>query len=343
MAVTSTDLLLIERGGTLYKATAADLVALTGGGATLTAFTDPAAFTAYTPGPNEVAVLEGDGFTFATGVAAPATPAADNVTLYGTKVTVARDLPLWKDPAGLAHPVQGWLGSRRVAKVVPIGGSTTVTALGAVVSGTGTATAATMAATNIHTALNRLNYLVTTASTSAVAGWRQSVAGYFIGAAASALGGFHYVARFGRPTGVAAVATLRGFTGFAASTGAPTDVNPSTLVSMIGVGCDAADANYQIMHNDATGTATKIDTGFPKNTADATEMYELQLYAARGRGGRVDYVFKRLSDGASVSGSITTDLPTDTTMLAPRGWHSVGGTSSVVGYSLGDLTIEGEW
>lgn len=319
---------------------------LAASGATITVFTDQAAFDAYTPAAGEIAVLDGDGLlylTLPTDNAAPATPVADNVTIFGTKVTIARDLPAWKDPDGRVHQIQGWLGSRRVGKIVPIAASTTVGTLGLGITATGTATAAAIAATNIHTATNRVNYLVTTAATSAVAGWRQGTANHFIGAAGALFGGFHYITKFGRPTGVAAVATLRGFTGFAAATGAPTDAEPSAIVNMIGVGCDAADANYQIMHNDGSGAATKIDTGFPKNTADATEMYELQLYAPRGRGGRVDYVFKRLSDGASVSGSITTNLPADTTMLAPRGWHSVGGTSSVIGYSLGDTTIEGEW
>lgn len=64
MAVTGTDLLLIERSGTLYKATASDIAAYTGGGgggATIVSFTDQAAFDAYTPATGEIAVLDGDG------------------------------------------------------------------------------------------------------------------------------------------------------------------------------------------------------------------------------------------------------------------------------------------
>lgn len=345
MAVTGTDLLLIERSGTLYKATAADIAAYTGGGgggATIVSFTDQAAFDAYTPATGEIAVLDGDGLaniSLVTDAAAPATPAADSVVIYGAK-ECTRDMPAWKDPAGRGRRFQEWLGKSMINMVRPVSNVTTPGILGIAVTATGTGTAAQNAATNIHTMTTRLNYLVTTAATSAVAGWRQNSTQYIIGAPAAIFGGFHYCAKFGRPTGAAAAATLRGFTGMTASTAAPTDVNPSTLTNIIGVGCDAGDTNYQIMHNDGSGTATKIDTGFAKNEADATEMYEIQMYAPCGRGGRVDYVFTRLSDGASVSGAITTDLPSNTQMLALRGWYSVGGTNSVIGYSMAGVTVE---
>lgn len=349
MAVTGTDLLLIERSGTLYKATAADIAAYTGGGgggATIVSFTDQAAFDAYTPATGEIAVLDGDGLaniSLVTGAAAPATPAADSVVIYGAK-ECTRDMPAWKDPAGVAQRMQGWLGRTRVAMIRPIGGSTSVTVIGTGATATGTATAAAMATTNIHTATNRVNYLVTTAATSAIAGWRQGANNFFIGAPGAAFGGFHMVFRFGRPTGAAALGTLKGFTGLVTSTGASTDSEAIiNYTNCVGVGCSNGSANYQIVHNDASGTATLIDTGITKSDADATEMYELQLYAQKGRGGQVDYVFTRLSDGVTFAGSITTDLPSNTTMLGPRGHYSVGGTSSVIGYSLGGFYAECEW
>lgn len=339
MAVTGTDLLLIERSGTLYKATAADIAAYTGGGgggATIVSFTNQAAFDAYTPATGEIAVLDGDGLaniSLVTDAAAPATPAADSVVIYGAK-ECAHDMPAWKEPGGIVERFQGWLGRKSVAWAMPTGAGTGIQTMGTSLSATGTATTASMAATNIHTATRRLNYLVTTAATSAIAGWRQAFANFFIGAPGANFGGFHMVFRFGRPTGAAAISTLRAFTGLTSATGAFTDTNPTTYnMAMIGVGCDAADTNYHIFHSSG-GIATKVDTGIAKNDADATEMYELQLYAQKGRGGQVDYVFIRLSDGVTFAGSITTNMPTNTTMLCPRGNYSVGGTSSVIGYSL---------
>lgn len=305
-------------------------------GATIVVFTDQAAFDAYTPAAGEIAVLDGDGLasiSLVTDAAAPATPAADTVVLYGAK-ECARDMPAWQDPAGLVERFQGWLGRKSVAWAQPTGAGTAIQTLGTSLTATGTATTATMAATNIHTATRRVDYLVTTAASSAIAGWRQAFANFFIGAPGARYGGFHMVFRFGRATGAAAAATMRSFTGLTTATGAFTDTNPLTYnMAMVGVGSDASDTNFHIYHSSG-GVATKIDTGFPKNTADATEMYELQLYAQKGRGGRVDYQFTRMSDGASFSGSITTNMPTNTQMLAPRGNMSVGGTSSVIGYSF---------
>ena len=73
MAVQLTDLLLIERSGTLYKATAADIAALASGGASVVTFTDESTFEAYTPAAGEIAVLVGAsslGLSIATQYAA---------------------------------------------------------------------------------------------------------------------------------------------------------------------------------------------------------------------------------------------------------------------------------
>lgn len=338
----TTGQVLAKASGTAYNVSWQTIAS---GAATIVVFTDQAAFDAYTPAAGEIAVLDGDGLasiSLVTDAAAPATPAADSVVIFGGK-ECARDMPSWKSLNGLLHRVQSWLGKSNVSWAQPTGNGTTINYMGAGFTATGTATAASVAATNIHTALRRLNYLVTTAATSAVAGWRQGILTFFIGAAGANFGGFHFVCRFGRATGNAANATLRGFTGFVGTTAAPSDADPSASTNVIGVGCDAADTNYQIMHNDGSGAATKIDTGFPKVVADATEMYELQLYAPTGRGGQVDYLFKRLSDGAFVEGSITTNLPSDTQMLGLRGFYSVGGTSSVIGYAFAGMFIECEW
>jgi hypothetical protein len=139
---------------------------------------------------------------------------------------------------------------------------------------------------------------------------------------------------------VAANATRRGFVGFSAVTGAPTDAEPSaSMTSAIGVGHDAADVNWQIMHRTAAGAMTKVDTGIAKAYADAVEMFELDLSAVPGAS-TIAYTFRRLSDGAAFSGTISTNLPAAATLLAFQAWNSVGGTSAVIGIALGSLYIE---
>ena len=44
-----------------------------------------------------------------------------------------------------------------------------------------------------------------------------------------------------------------------------------------------------------------------------------------------------------MTGNVTTDLPVNTTLLAPRGYISVGGTSSVIGMALMGLCIDTDY
>lgn len=229
-----------------------------------------------------------------------------------------------------------------MSRWTPAGNGTAVTADGALgLSVTGTATAANVATTNIHTALRRIDYLVTTAAANAIASFRLTANQFWRGNAAG-MGGFHFLCQYGPATGVA-TSTSRAFVGLSALTTAPTDVEPSTLLTMIGMGWDAADTNIQLMRNDGTGTATKIDLGanFPVPTADRTKAYELQLYC-EPNGSSIAWEVTGLGTNDVASGSVSTDIPASTDLLSPRGWLSVGGTSSVIGIALMNMWIETE-
>lgn len=267
--------------------------------------------------------------------ATPAVPAADNVGVFGRNLG-GRMMLAVMGPSGLDTSLQPSFARNKVGWFNPPGNAITVHQHGLVLTNTGVITLANVAATNIHTAMRRLEYAATTAAVTAVAGYYSTVAQYFMGA----LGGFHLIVRFGRSRGAAANATLRSFVGLSSLVTAQTDVEPSTTeTNAIGVGCDAADANYQIIHRTGTGVATKINTGIPKSAADTTEMYDLALFSPPG-GTTVGYLFTRLSTGASFSGTISTNLPAAGTQLALRGRYSAGGTSSVMGLALGSLYVE---
>lgn len=269
--------------------------------------------------------------TLAAVTTAPAAPAA-GVTVFGRSLA-GRVLPASVGPAGVDTALQPMLARNKVTLWTPIANATSATGTGCSVTATGTATAAAPASTNLHRSMTRLDYLVTTAATTAVAGWRHANLNLWRGNAAR-LGGWYVEIRWGPATGVTGLATRRAFTGLAGSTAAPTDVNPSTLTNIIGMGWDAADTNVQIMHNDGTGTATKIDLGVARASADRTSVYSLALFAAPN-GSSVQYAVTDLTTETLIgSGTITTDLPANTQFLAARGYCSVGGTSSVVGYAL---------
>jgi hypothetical protein len=276
----------------------------------------------------------------------PTAPPTDNVGIFGRKIA-NRMLLAFIGPSGLASALQPWIARNKIAWFNPPGNAATVQVMGmASPTATGTATTANVATTNIHTAMRRLEYAVTTAATTAVAGARVAAIQYHIGDTNTPFGGFTFVARFGPSRGVASNSTRRFFAGLTSNTGAPTDANPSsgtTWANMIGVGADAADTNFQIMHRTGTGTVTKVDTGIAKAYADNTEMFELALFTAPTGTASVGYTFTRLSDGTSFSGTMTTALPAVTQLLTWQIWTSVGGTSSVVGVSIASVFIETDY
>lgn len=272
----------------------------------------------------------------------PSVPPSDHVALFGRRIA-GRMMPAFIGPSGLDSTLQPWLARNKIAWFSPPGNATSVHQFSMAASTTGTATAANVGTANIHQAMRRLEYAATTASATAVAGLRATALQYHIGDPNSPFGGFTFIARFGPSRGSAANATRRFFAGMTSRTSAPTDVDPSagtTWANIIGVGADAGDANFHIMHRTGTDDVTKINTGIPKAYDDATEMFELALFTAPAGTPSVGYRFTRLSDGAFFSGTITTDLPAATQLLTWQIWTSVGGTSSEVGISIASVYIE---
>ena len=276
--------------------------------------------------------------------AAPPTPATDKLTLYDSKVG-GRNMLGIMDSSGLGNILQTHIARNGVAMWTSVNASTTQTLLGtAALTATGTATAASKATTTQQTRLKRVEYLVTVAATTAVAGFRGPSLEWWLGSGVNS-GGFHYICRFGPATGVA-TATNRCFVGMSTTaTGtAPTDVNPSTLLQMFGIGWDSADTNIQFMNNAALVTATKTDLGasFPVPIVDRTSMYELAMFVAPFST-TITYSFTDLATGAIATGTASSNIPAVNTLLGPRGYISAGGTSSVIGLALSSLYIETDY
>jgi len=123
-------------------------------------------------------------------------------------------------------------------------------------------------------------------------------------------------------------------------------VDVSSLINFIGVGSDALDTNLQIFHNDASGTASKIDLGanFPANRtvgAVLDKFYVFDLYNEYDSM-EVKYRITDRVTGNTTQGTLTTDLPLDTVLLAPQSIRTNGATalatvtqwSHLIAYSL---------
>jgi len=250
-------------------------------------------------------------------------------------------------PSGLDTSLQPLLATNRVRLISPNLGNVTPSNIGMPITAVGTATAVssitpatTATAASLHLATKRLDYLVTAAANNAIAGWRSNALECYVSSAAG-MGGFFYVQRFSPATGSAAGASRRTFVGLTSSTAAPTDVDPSTLTNNVGVGYSSADTNWVFYTSGtATGkTATSITK--PAGATDRPGMYELAMFCAPGSL-VINMQFTDLFTGqiATLATTPGTQSPASGTGLAARGWHSVGGVSSVVGFTLFGAYLE---
>ncbi len=138
----------------------------------------------------------------------------------------------------------------------------------------------------------------------------------------------------------ATVATAADLVGLGASFASPFgNVEPSTAVACVLLAYDSTDTNMQIMHNDNTGTCTKIDLGanFPARTNE-TDLYRLELYCATN-GTQINYRVTRLNTGHQVSGTLTTNIPTSASPLTLGFWRGNRTTALAVTKSFSQITI----
>lgn len=278
------------------------------------------------------------GLVFAA-VAVPAAPAAGSLRLFARSVG-GRILPATIGPSGLDSSLQPHIGRNKIMRWNVAGNNSAgITLDGIMVTTLGTATASNWAS-SFWGRIRKLEYLITAAAVGTIAQLRSNSNQFTVGGDAAGRGGFHAVFVWGPATGVTNP-THRAFCGMR-NAAAATDVEPSTLTTMVGMGWDAADANIQMMHNDASGVATKIDLGasFPVPTVDRAKIYRLTLFSPPGTTQSVGYEVEDIETGASATGTITTDLPNTTTAMGPSIQMTSGGANAVVGFAVSSIYIE---
>lgn len=254
----------------------------------------------------------------------PAAPGTGTAYLY-MKDVGGRILPKFIGPSGLDSVLQPSIFGNGMSIALP-GSSTALSYVGmGAMTAVGTLSHPTLTTNSLRESTRRA--IVTSAATAGSASelrlalvqcWRGNGAG---------LGGFYSVFRWGASD---TVTTKRQAVGLFSTTGAlSVSIDPSTLTGCIFVGNDAADSNLQLMYNDNSGTCSKIDLGsnFVKNVQNA--IYELTLFA-KPNDSIVYYRVKRLDAAGEASGSINTDLPPPTTLLAPHLYVNNGGTAAAV-------------
>lgn len=280
-------------------------------------------------------VMDG-GITFGDVTSEPSTPSSDTMVLYAKKIG-GRMMPKWKGPSGLDTAVQPALFQNNIIMLVPQT-TTTITLWGATNTSVGTVSHPALATTNLRTSMRR--WIWTSAATANSASEGRTAASLVWRGDAAELGGWYYACRWAISS---STANQQVAVGLWAATGATsTSQVPSALTNCIFAGWDSADTNLQIMHNDASGTCTKINLGASFPTNSTTAVYEFMMFAPPN-GSSVYYRVVRLDTGDVAEGEITTDLPASTTFLTRHEYMNNGGTAAAVVLEVARIYIETDY
>ncbi|WWT39610.1 hypothetical protein [Microcystis phage Mel-JY03] len=219
-------------------------------------------------------------------------------------------------PAFFGNSIGMWLPS--TGTTIGVFGLAAVTALN---SGTSAAVSTPTVGTGSDIASMRRFAFGTGTTATGTSGARDASAHFFRGNAAGR-GGFFQFARFAVETFASDIRVILGLTNNTAALAG----DPSALVNMCGIGKDSADANWQFMHNDGSGTATKSNTGVAVNATDILDFFMF----APPNGTTIDFELRNAMTGAQLATyQATTDLPVNsTTMVQRAGIMSVSGTTA---------------
>lgn len=170
----------------------------------------------------------------------------------------------------------------------------------------------------------------TSASTTSSANSRGTGTGYLVAAGTSPdLGGYRLTWKFGMNQTKAGNATMAAFVGLHNSGAAIGNVDPTSLTNIVGFGFDPADTGWFFLHNDGSGSASKVPMGgsFP---IDTTTLYEAIIECEAGSTD-VSYSLRNMATGATTTGTVSSDVPAAGTRAVPQIWIGNRGTATVSG------------
>lgn len=284
----------------------------------------------------------GNEVTFADTTASA--PSSGNSKLYSLKAGVSR--PAFVQPDARRYPIQPHLSF--LNKWEYFGGADPSNAAtfriywlnGGQYSGSGTTSGsattsfvAASASTDFRTSSLLIDFNAAGTAADNVIEHRGTTLFAWMGNAAGR-GGFFYHCRFGPGLSGASFPTnFKFFIGLQNITTAFGTGNPSTRVNCLGIGCDPADTNMSIIHNDGSGTATLTGLGSTYPARSAVAVYDFYMFVAPNTT-TVEYYLVRADTGDITSGSYNSDIPSSTTFLTPTFWASNGNPSGTLAAHL---------
>lgn len=233
-------------------------------------------------------------------------------------------------------PIQRSMLQARRREWRPHGANTSATTFGLSIATSGTTAAYAMTAGDRKESAKYVNYR-TSATAGNVAGVRGTT--LYVCSGASDYGGYYFCSQSSMLNNLA---TGRNMTGLHGASGAFPAASTAftSLTDVIGLGFEHGATEYSIVHNDASGTATTIPLGssFPTASVNVSWMI-LEIFCRRGASS-VSYRVTNLKNGAIAQGSISTNLPSSTTLLTPITYCSNGTTASLSSMAIGTISLE---
>lgn len=270
----------------------------------------------------------------------PSAPAADRMIVYAKSIG-SRIMPKFKGPSGLDSPLQPGIWSNGMLIVTPASSTAYSTIGGPAPTSVGTVSTPALAAGSLRASTRRA--ILTSAATAGSASEMRIAQTVAMRGDAPGQGGFFATFRFGCSSAVAGQRVAVGM--FGVTTAIAVTQDPAALTNCIFVGNAAADANLSLMHNDASGTCTKVGLGalFPVPSSTNNAIYELVLFAAPNAS-TVGWRVIRLDTGDVASGTIVSaDIPASTTFLAPHMYVNNNGVAASVILDFYRLYIETDY
>jgi hypothetical protein len=212
--------------------------------------------------------------------------------------------------------------SKSTYLLIPNIDNAVTTVIGKAINITGTNSAKTWSSSSYLTRQLRIGYL--SIATPGTFNSLRQIIGYF-----SIGQGFKYLTGFGGSTGFD-LTQSRAYIGVTFSNNTTGNVEQDTMINSFGVGRLSTSDNWWIMHNDASGIATKVDTGFLANTVN-TLSYYLSMETV---GSNVKFIVTQINASGAVANTFTytatNDLPALDFPLTQRVFVTNNTNSSIV-------------
>lgn len=235
----------------------------------------------------------------------PSTPPSETNFLYADKIADKIVLKT-KSPTGIKSYLQKALWNKDITMWLP----TNATAglwLNTVGAGAGTFANTLPSAGSVYLSLKKALYSNVVTTTNQVLGQRNTETLFAIGNGADQ-NGFFFFARFGFNTWTSGG---RFFGGFATAT-TVVSAEPSVLNNTLGFAIDSTDGNAIQFISRNTTTTTKVNTGL---TAGTGKGYDIVIFC-EPNGTSIGWEIKEINNGgAEASGTVNTNLPTNSVFL----------------------------